>query len=212
MLRMLSAIGIIILSGTLSHASSLNIEAGPIWNQHDASRKCPELARTARGSWTGHWWTTIPGKMSVCQIKVSREQHVAQPTLLTSDTTAFATTNLNVRSGPGVRYPKIAALAPREPVAVNQCTNSGWCTIGFRGRAGWVSGKYLAAVATGARTPVVAPRPSVVISEPPVREIEVYEAPQIIVVEPDEPEVIFVEPDEPELLIIEEDEEIIFFD
>ena len=26
-------------------------------------------ARKAGASWTGQWWTTVPGRMSVCEIK-----------------------------------------------------------------------------------------------------------------------------------------------
>ena len=43
------------------------VEAGPIWNQNDASKKCPTICAKANGKWTGHWWTTVQGKMSVCQ-------------------------------------------------------------------------------------------------------------------------------------------------
>ena len=45
------------------------INAGPIWNQADAQQKCPKLAKKRGATWTGHWWTTQPGKMSVCQLK-----------------------------------------------------------------------------------------------------------------------------------------------
>ena len=45
------------------------VEAGPIWNQVDADRKCPQLAKSAGGKWTGQWKTTRPGQMSVCEIK-----------------------------------------------------------------------------------------------------------------------------------------------
>jgi len=44
------------------------VEAGPIWNQQDAEKKCPSVCEK-RGGWTGHWWTTVQGKMSVCQCK-----------------------------------------------------------------------------------------------------------------------------------------------
>ncbi len=43
-------------------------EAGPIWNQSDANKKCRTLATQHRAKWTGHWWTTVPGRMSVCQL------------------------------------------------------------------------------------------------------------------------------------------------
>jgi serine/threonine-protein kinase len=44
-----------------------SVEAGPIWSQDDAKKKCPAVCAKANGGWTGHWWTTVEGKMSVCQ-------------------------------------------------------------------------------------------------------------------------------------------------
>lgn len=40
-------------------------EAGPIWNDGHAKRRCPQVCQS--GAWTGHWKTTISGRMSVCQ-------------------------------------------------------------------------------------------------------------------------------------------------
>ena len=54
-------------SGGGHHGKS--VEVGPIWNQMDAERKCPEAARKAGGTWTGEWRTTRPGQMSECDIK-----------------------------------------------------------------------------------------------------------------------------------------------
>ena len=45
------------------------VDAGPIWNQVDADRKCPQVATSAGGKWTGQWKTTRPGQMSVCEVK-----------------------------------------------------------------------------------------------------------------------------------------------
>ena len=42
-------------------------EAGPIWNQDHAEEVCPELCQELGDTWTGHWWTTQWGEMSVCQ-------------------------------------------------------------------------------------------------------------------------------------------------
>jgi len=50
-------------------AGTRAVNAGPIWNQADANKKCPALARRNNATWTGHWWTTVQGKMSVCQLK-----------------------------------------------------------------------------------------------------------------------------------------------
>jgi hypothetical protein len=49
---------------------AFRIDAGPIWNQADAQRKCSELADRAGGRWTGQWSTVIQGRMSVCEIRL----------------------------------------------------------------------------------------------------------------------------------------------
>jgi hypothetical protein len=46
------------------------IEAGPIWSQTDAEKKCPEAARVHGGVWNGQWRTTVPGRMSVCELRL----------------------------------------------------------------------------------------------------------------------------------------------
>lgn len=54
----------------------MDIEAGPIWNNEHATERCPEAVRewiAGNGDegdprWTGHWKTTVPGEMSVCNV------------------------------------------------------------------------------------------------------------------------------------------------
>jgi hypothetical protein len=46
-----------------------SVEAGPIWSQAHAEQRCREIAGLTRGDWTGGWWTTVPNKMSVCEIR-----------------------------------------------------------------------------------------------------------------------------------------------
>jgi len=41
-----------------------DLEAGPLFNQGEAERKCPAVCAPAR--WSGRWVTTVPGRMSVC--------------------------------------------------------------------------------------------------------------------------------------------------
>lgn len=54
-------------------------EAGPIWNNYDAQRKCPQACGT--GKWDGNWKTTQPAKMSVCSCAgSSRSTKSAQQT------------------------------------------------------------------------------------------------------------------------------------
>lgn len=49
-------------------ANTRPVNAGPIWNQQDAAVKCPVAAHAVGGRWTGGWWTTQQGQMSVCEI------------------------------------------------------------------------------------------------------------------------------------------------
>jgi hypothetical protein len=58
-------------------APAKTFDAGPIWNQQDANKKCPALCKTNSGTWTGQWWTTVPNQMSVCQCTVCTPQSEA---------------------------------------------------------------------------------------------------------------------------------------
>lgn len=55
------------------------LEAGPIWDQADADDKCPALAASSYGQWTGQWWTTVEGAMSVCEISYQQAAIEAGP-------------------------------------------------------------------------------------------------------------------------------------
>jgi len=55
---------------------------------------------------------------------------------------AFATGNVNVRSGPGTGYSRVDTLRRGEQVDVQYCRGS-WCYVEKRGPDGWVSANYL---------------------------------------------------------------------
>ena len=44
-----------------------SVEAGPIHAQIEAQMKCPRAVGAIGGKWTGEWWTTQMGRMSVCE-------------------------------------------------------------------------------------------------------------------------------------------------
>jgi uncharacterized protein YraI len=56
---------------------------------------------------------------------------------------AYTATDLNVRTGPGTQYDRIATLPPDTGVDVIDSEN-GWCLVRSRGVRGWVSCSYLA--------------------------------------------------------------------
>ncbi|MDC0255908.1 mannan-binding lectin [Bacteriovoracales bacterium] len=54
---------------------SFSQKAGPIWNGGHANRVCPRVCSRARAKWTGGWWTTRPGRMSVCQCNRNKKKY-----------------------------------------------------------------------------------------------------------------------------------------
>jgi len=66
-----AALLLVFTSVGASAQQNVAIDAGPIWNDNDAKTKCPNVARARGGIWTGNWWTTVEGRMSVCEIQLS---------------------------------------------------------------------------------------------------------------------------------------------
>ena len=51
---------------------------------------------------------------------------------------------VNLRAGPGTRYPRLMTLQPGTAVAIHGCINGwSWCDVGVQGERGWVDGGYL---------------------------------------------------------------------
>ena len=57
-------------AGAVEH--TMDVPAGPIWNNEDAKLKCPAICASYGGTWNGQWATVIPGKLSVagCTFKM----------------------------------------------------------------------------------------------------------------------------------------------
>ncbi|NTS33595.1 SH3 domain-containing protein [Phyllobacterium sp. BT25] len=78
--------------------------------------------------------------------------------------TAYTTGNVNIRTGPGTGYAKVATLAPGLRVDVLACEGS-WCRVGYQGLRGWLSVNYIdRAVST--RPPAVVIQPTIVVRPP----------------------------------------------
>lgn len=70
---------------------------------------------------------------------------------------AVATTNVNVRTGPGTTFSIVGQLSGGERVDIRECTAANWCFIDRNlGPDGWVSAAYLTAPPA---TPVPPPAP-----------------------------------------------------
>ena len=45
---------------------TIDIPAGPIWNNDDARKKCPIVCAAHMGEWNGQWKTVVEGEIGVC--------------------------------------------------------------------------------------------------------------------------------------------------
>ena len=83
-----------------------------------------------------------------------------------------ATGDVNLRTGPGTSYAKIATIPAGARVNVHGC--SSWCQVTFRGQTGYASANYISArarVSAPARA-VYAPAPRYVAPGPVVVDID----------------------------------------
>lgn len=61
-----------------------------------------------------------------------------------AQTAATATTDLNVRAGPGPQYPIIGAISANGEASLHSCLeNSKWCQVSASGVEGWAYSDYL---------------------------------------------------------------------
>jgi uncharacterized protein YraI len=69
--------------------------------------------------------------------------------------TAYVTTSLNLRAGPGTNYPAVARMRAGDRVEVYGCLSGWtWCDINWRGYRGWAAGRYLLVAYQNRRAPV----------------------------------------------------------
>lgn len=77
-----------------------------------------------------------------------------------AQTAVVATTDLNIRSGPGPEYPVIGAIAIDDQAMLGGCIEgSKWCQVSYAGAEGWVYSDYLIADNAGVEV-VVTERPA----------------------------------------------------
>lgn len=83
---------------------------------------------------------------------------VAAPAM--AEMTATATTDLNIRSGPGPTYPAVGAIKGGDSAAIMGCIEgSKWCQVAYNGKTGWSYSDYLAMNASGQAYVVTERRP-----------------------------------------------------
>lgn len=70
--------------------------------------------------------------------------------VLAQTTTATATAELNIRSGPGPQYPSVGFIASGDTTIVDGCLQgSKWCQVNYEGVSGWSYSDYLTADLSG---------------------------------------------------------------
>ena len=69
---------------------------------------------------------------------------IAVPALAQAAATGFATSNVNMRSGPSTAYPAVVVIPQGARMKVYGClSNANWCDVSFARGRGWVSGRYI---------------------------------------------------------------------
>ena len=95
----------------------------------------------------------------------------AAPTAVLAQTFAEATTDLNMRSGPGPQYEVIGAIQRNDEARILGCMQGSlWCQVNYEGLQGWVYSRYLTRQVSG--QPVVIAEEPAQAGNPTVR----YEA------------------------------------
>lgn len=75
-----------------------------------------------------------------------------------AQTVGTATTDLNLRSGPGPEQPVIGLIKARHKAQVLGCVEGSlWCQVKYRGKQGWAYSQYMALQAGGGRIVVREP-------------------------------------------------------
>jgi uncharacterized protein YraI len=79
-----------------------------------------------------------------------------------AQTFAQATTDLNLRAGPGMDQPVIAVMPAGASVEIHQCLEGRvWCEVTYAGTTGWASERFLTAeLAVAPDAPIGIPGPA----------------------------------------------------
>lgn len=74
---------------------------------------------------------------------------------------ATATTDLNIRSGPGPQHSVIGVIGVSDDAVINGCLeNSKWCQVSYNGVEGWAYSDYLTAGLAGQQQAIISQRPA----------------------------------------------------
>lgn len=74
---------------------------------------------------------------------------------------ATATTDLNIRSGPGPQYSVVGVISASDDAIVGGCLeNSKWCQVSYNGVEGWAYSDYLTASLAGQERVFLSQRPA----------------------------------------------------
>ncbi|GGA83304.1 hypothetical protein GCM10011491_08450 [Brucella endophytica] len=71
---------------------------------------------------------------------------VAASSMAEAAVRGYATTDVNMRSGPSTAYPAVTVIPEGEPLRINGCLRDvNWCDVSWVGGRGWAYGRYVQA-------------------------------------------------------------------
>ncbi len=96
---------------------TVNIPAGPLWNDEDAKEKAPKVAAAHQGKWNGQWNTVVPNEMSVIAVELQVQN---------TGTHSFKT---NVLAGPLWSNDEAQKMGPAIAASYGATFTGSWRTI-----------------------------------------------------------------------------------
>lgn len=85
----------------------------------------------------------MTSKMRVC-LYAAATGVLLSASVARADVVASATTDLNIRSGPGPQYDVVGVIKGKDKATVKGCIEGSlWCDVSYKGKKGWAYSKYL---------------------------------------------------------------------
>ena len=134
---------------TVYAIANLRIRSGPgtEYEQIGLLEKDEAAQRTGIGS---NGWSRILYQGEVAYVHGDYVTTELPVTFEEVDETVYATTAVNVRSGPGTEYDRIGLLATDDSVKRTGIGSNGWSRVIYNGEIGYVSGEFLTTEAPAA--------------------------------------------------------------
>lgn len=136
-------------SGTATTTTNLNVRTGPS-TSYGIVTTLPKGTQVTTTGTTQNGWTQISLNGSLRWVASSylaassgTAATLPAPSPVTASGTMYATTTVNVRTGPSTGYAIVTTLERGQQIGVTGTSSNGWTEVVWQGATRWVSSQYL---------------------------------------------------------------------